>query len=99
MNKSLKNFYLAFFFVALFLAGIISFYASSNPDGLEKVAEEIGFIDTAKDSAVANSPLSDYGVIGITNERLSVGISGVIGVVITAIVAFYLFKYLAKSKR
>ncbi len=99
MNKSLKNFYLSFFFVALFLAGVISFYASSSPDGLEKVAEEIGFIDTAKDSAVANSPLSDYGVVGITNERLSVGISGIIGVIITGIVAFYLFKYLSKSKK
>ncbi len=99
MNKSLKNFYLSFFFVALFLAGVISFYASSSPDGLEKVAEEIGFIDTAKDSAVANSPLSDYGVVGITNERLSVGISGIIGVIITGIVAFYLFKHLSKSKK
>lgn len=99
MKKSLKNFYLAFFFIALFLAGVISFYASSSPDGLEKVAQEIGFIDTAKDSAVANSPLSDYGVVGITNERLSVGISGVIGVIITGIVAFYLFKYLSKSKK
>lgn len=99
MNKSLKNFYLTFFFVALFLAGVISFYASSSPDGLEKVAEEIGFIDTAKDSAVANSPLSDYGVVGIANERLSVGISGIIGVIIIGIVAFYLFKYLSKSKK
>ena len=99
MKKSLKNFYLAFFFIALFLAGVISFYASSSPDGLEKVAQEIGFIDTAKDSAVANSPLSDYGVVGITNERLSVGISGVMGVIITGIVAFYLFKYLSKGKK
>jgi len=99
MNKSLKNFYLSFFFVALFLAGVISFYASSSPDGLEKVAEEIGFIDTAQDSAVANSPFSDYGVFGIANERLSVGISGVIGVVVTGVVAIYLFKYLSRSKK
>ena len=99
MNKSLKNFYLSFFLISLFLAGVVSFYASSNPDGLEKVAAEIGFIDTAKDSAVANSPLSDYGIVGLTNERLSVGVSGAIGVIVTSILAFYLFKYLAKSKR
>ena len=85
------------FFVALFLAGVISFYASSSPDGLEKVAEEIGFIDTAQDSAVANSPFSDYGVIGVANERLSVGISGIVGVIVTAFVAIYLFKYLSKK--
>ncbi len=98
MNKSLKNFYLSFFFVALFLAGVVSFYASSHPDGLEKVAEDIGFIDSAKDSAVAGSPFSDYGVVGIANERLSVGISGFIGVIVTATVAIYLFKYLSKNR-
>lgn len=99
MNMSLKKFYLTFFFVALFLAGVISFYASSSPDGLEKVAEEIGFIDTAKNPAVANSPFSDYGVIGVANERLSVGISGIVGVIVTAVVAIYLFKYLSKNKK
>ena len=99
MSKSLKNFYLSFFFVALFLAGVISYYASSNPDGLEKVAEDIGFIGTAQDSAVANSPLSDYGVVGVANERLSVGLSGIIGVIITAILSIYLFKYLSKNKK
>ncbi len=99
MNKSLKNFYLSFFFAALFLAGVISFYASSSPDGLEKVAEDIGFIQTARDSAVANSPFSDYGVVGVANERLSVGISGIIGVIVTGVVAIYLFKYLSKNKK
>ncbi|MFM2116306.1 MAG: hypothetical protein RIQ80_405, partial [Actinomycetota bacterium] len=54
---------------------------------------------TAQDSAVANSPLSDYGVVGVANERLSVGLSGIIGVIITAILSIYLFKYLSKSKK
>jgi cobalt/nickel transport protein len=34
--------------LSVLLAGGASFYASSSPDGLEKVAGDIGFIDTAK---------------------------------------------------
>ena len=41
-KRDLK-FYLIFFAAALVLAAVVSFYASSSPDGLEKVAEEIGF--------------------------------------------------------
>ena len=44
-----RKFYLSGLVVSLFLAGVISFYASSSPDGLEKVAEDIGFIQTAKE--------------------------------------------------
>ena len=52
--------------VSLLLAGVVSYYASSSPDGLEKVAGDIGFIESAEDSAVAGSPLSDYGVSGVS---------------------------------
>lgn len=34
--------------VALVLAGVLSFFASSEPDGLNRVAEDKGFADTAK---------------------------------------------------
>lgn len=97
-KQSLKKFYLSFFLVAIALAGGASYYASSQPDGLEKVADEEGFLDTAKDSAVADSPLSDYGIVGLDNERLSVGLAGVIGVVATALVALALFTLLRKKR-
>ena len=93
-----KRFYLIGGLVSLFLAGVISFYASSSPDGLEKVAEEIGFIDTAKDHANADGALADYGVKGIDNDRASVGIAGVIGVLVTGGVASVLFIRLARKK-
>ncbi len=94
-----KKFYLGGLLVSLLLAGIVSFYASSHPDGLEKVAEEIGFIETAKDPATAGSALADYGVEGVENERASVGIAGVIGVAATGVVATGLFLYLGKRKK
>lgn len=85
--------------VSLLLAGAVSFYASSSPDGLEKVAEDQGFIDTAQDSAVAGSPLADYGVQGVDDDRLSVGLAGVLGVVVVLVVAFALFWWLGRGRR
>ncbi|MGB7980302.1 MAG: PDGLE domain-containing protein [Candidatus Nanopelagicales bacterium] len=85
--------------ISLFLAGIVSFYASSSPDGLEKVAEDVGFIDAAQDSAVAGSPLSDYGVAGVSDERLSVGLAGVVGLIATGVLAFGLFVWLGRRNR
>ncbi len=94
-----RKFYIAGFIVSLFLAGVVSFYASSSPDGLEKVAQDIGFIDTAKDHANADGTLADYGVKGIENERASVGVAGVIGVIGTAVVAGIGFKLIARKPK
>ena len=94
-----KKFLTSGFAVSLFLAGVVSFYASSNPDGLEKVAQDIGFIETAKDHTYADGALADYGVKGIENERASVGIAGVIGVIGTAIVGGALFTFLARKPK
>ena len=79
------------FAVSLALAGGVSYYASSQPDGLEKVAGDVGFLDSAKESAVKDSPLAEYGVAGVENERVSGGLAGVIGVASTAAVSFAIF--------
>ena len=79
------------FAASLVLAGGVSFYASSHPDGFEKSAGEIGFLDTAKESPLKDSPLAEYGVAGVENERLSGGLAGVIGVGVTAGVSFLIF--------
>ena len=57
-----KRLYIIGFVITLLIAGVFSFYASSSPDGLEKVAIDLGFIDSAKDSAVSDSTLAEYGV-------------------------------------
>ena len=98
MSKLSKRFYLYFLTASILIAGALSFYASSHPDGLEKVAEDVGFLDTAKDSAVSGSPLADYGISGLDNARISVGLSGLIGLAVTGFVAFGVF-YLAKKLR
>jgi cobalt/nickel transport protein len=94
-----KKFLISGFVISLFLAGVVSFYASSHPDGLEKVAEDIGFIASAEEHTNADGVLADYGVKGINNERASVGIAGVIGVIGTAIVGGVLFTFLARKPK
>ena len=73
--------------VTLLIAGFGSYYASSHPDGLEFVAEETGFGDRAEDSATADSPLADYQVEGVDDERLSGGLAGVVGVLLVLVLA------------
>lgn len=78
--------------VSVVLAALVSFYASSAPDGLEKVAQDTGFIESAQDSATAESPLADYTFGGDSGDgRFSVGMAGLIGVGVTALAAFGLF--------
>jgi cobalt/nickel transport system permease protein/cobalt/nickel transport protein len=71
--------------VALLVAGVLSFYASQSPDGLEHVAETKGFSQTETDHYTAASPFADYGTKGVDDERLLVGLAGVIGVAATGV--------------
>jgi cobalt/nickel transport protein len=81
-----RTFWVVGLLLALLIAGVGSWYASSAPDGLEWSAEQSGFLETAQDSATADSPLADYTVNG-EEGRLSGGVAGVVGVVVTLAVA------------
>ncbi|HEV8425463.1 MAG TPA: PDGLE domain-containing protein [Actinomycetes bacterium] len=82
-TSSLRMFLVGGLLVAAGLALVVSGFASSSPDGLEKVAEDKGLLETARDHLFADGPLADYQVAGVHNERLSTGVSGLIGVLIT----------------
>lgn len=64
---------------ALLLAGVASYHASSDPDGLNRVAEDEGFAATEEDHAAAEGPLAGYETAGVDNARLSGGLAGVAG--------------------
>ncbi|MER7518969.1 energy-coupling factor ABC transporter permease [Streptomyces sp. NPDC126499] len=78
--RSPKKLWIGGVVTALVLAGFVSFYASANPDGLEKVAADKGIDAKVRPHAAAESPLADYGVKDVDNARLSGGLAGVIGV-------------------
>ncbi|MFE0671861.1 energy-coupling factor ABC transporter permease [Streptomyces sp. NPDC058867] len=76
---------------SLVLAGLVSFYASADPDGLEKVATDNGIDEKAEEHHYADSPLADYGVKDVDNARLSGGLAGVIGVGVTVVAGTAVF--------
>ena len=82
-SSNLRLFLLGGLLVAIGLALVVSGFASSQPDGLEKVATDKGFLETARDHPLADGPLADYAVKGVDNQRLSAGLSGLIGVLVT----------------
>lgn len=95
-RMSTRRLVLAGLGVCLLLAGVVSVWASGNPDGLEFVAERLGFSGTAGDHAASDSPLADYGTSGVDDPRLSGGLAGVVGVVVVAVVAFGLMHLLRR---
>lgn len=78
--------------VSLVVAGAVSFYASTHPDGLEYVASHTGFGDTARNSLASHSPLSGYEVSWLGDGRVSGGVAGVIGVVVVGLLALGLVR-------
>jgi hypothetical protein len=97
-SSNLRLLLLGGLLVAIGLALLVSGLASSEPDGLERVATDKGFLGTARDHLFADGPLADYGVKGVENERLSTGLSRLIGVLVTFGVGLSLFA-LARALR
>jgi PDGLE domain len=62
--------------VAIGLAFGLSPYASSSPDGLERVAEDKGFLE---DGRGRDAPIPDYAVPGVDDDRLATGLAGFAG--------------------
>lgn len=59
---------------------LLSPLASGDPDGLERVAEDEGFIETAEDSRYEILP--GYSIPGVDNEAASTVLAGLVGVVV-----------------
>ncbi|WP_433856812.1 energy-coupling factor ABC transporter permease [Streptomyces kronopolitis] len=97
-RRSARTVWLAGLAAALVCAGGISYYASTSPDGLEKVAHDQGIDAKAEDHAAKDSPLADYSVKDITDARLSGGLAGVIGVGATLAVGTGVFVVLRRRK-
>jgi cobalt/nickel transport system permease protein len=80
---------------ALVLAGVVSFYASASPDGLEYVAGENGFLETARDHMFGDFALAGYGEVG----GIPVGVAGLLGVVLTVGIGWLMFRTVSRRSR
>ncbi|MEV6698284.1 energy-coupling factor ABC transporter permease [Streptomyces sp. NPDC051453] len=83
---------------SLVLAGFVSFYASADPDGLEKVAHDKGIDKKTEKHASDGSPLAGYGVKDVGDARLSGGLAGVIGVGVTVVAGSGIFWVLRRRR-
>jgi cobalt/nickel transport protein len=71
--------------MTVIIALVLSPFASGHPDGLERVAEDHGFIEEAR-TGFAGSLMPDYEVAGVSSDLLKVGLSGLLGIIIIAAV-------------
>ena len=71
--------------MALLLAGVASYYASSAPDGLNRVAEDQGIVRAERQHRAADGPLAGYRARGVENDRLSGLVAGVSGALVVLV--------------
>jgi PDGLE domain len=66
--------------VAIGLATAASPFASSSPDGLERVATDKAFIDDGRLAPIQEeAPVPDYAFPGIDDARVATGLAGFAG--------------------
>ena len=88
----MRKFVLVGLVVAVVVAVVVSQFASADPDGLEYVADQEGFLETAQEHVLADTALADYGD-GLTgNSNLDTAIAGSVGVALTALLGWGLFR-------
>lgn len=68
--------------IALVLAGVVSHWASDSPDGLNKVAADKGFDDTATEHHASDGPLAGYTTDIFDDPWLAGAAAGAAGVVV-----------------
>ncbi len=82
--------------VSLAIAGGVSYFASTHPDGLERVAEDLGFMDKAKEPLHPAFP--DYTVPGMEGF-FSNGLAGIVGTLAAFGTTMLVARYARKRKR
>ena len=73
---------------------LISPFASASPDGLERVAEDVGFISLAQDNPF--NILPDYTIPFLGETGLSTIVAGLVGIIIVGLIVFFVGKAVRK---
>ena len=68
--------------VAAFLAVVLSPLASPWLDGLERVADDKGFLEKGEVEPVISAPVPDYAWPGLKSEKLATSAAGILGTLI-----------------
>jgi len=84
----MKKIIIAGFLAAIIIAVFISPFASKHPDGLEKVAEDKGFLQKSEGKTLFSAPVPDYTMPGIKHETIAGSIAGATGVILVFALAY-----------
>lgn len=82
--------------IAAGIVVILAPLASPDPDGLERVAEDHGFIGMAQN--FFSGLLGDYAIPGIDDPTLSTILSGLLGIAIVVAFVFVLGRVVARRR-
>jgi cobalt/nickel transport protein len=84
--------------VALAVGALLSMFASPSPDGLERVAEQKGFLERAAARPLLHAPIPDYLFPGIENERLATGLAGFLGTLVLFALGWLIGRLATRAK-
>jgi len=90
----MKKYLVALLLLAVFLVLFLPL-ASSNPDGLEKVAQDFG---ANEQKPIWAGLMTDYSVTIINNSYVSTVLAGIVGVILVFCAALILNKTLVPKK-
>ena len=103
IDKRILFFVISLIILAVVIATFISPFASSFPDGLEKVAENLGFIDKATNVIEEDFfIIPDYSFRYVKTEILQGPLAGFFGVLIILIlfgVVFLIYRAVTRKKK
>ena len=75
--------------VAVGLATAASPYASSSPDGLERVAGDNAFLEQGRLAKVQeDAPIPDYAFPGVGDARVATGLAGFAGTLVVFVLGY-----------
>ena len=95
-RRSGRRWWLVGLAIAALVVVILAPLASSDPDGLERVAEDAGFIALAQNFFAGL--LGDYAIPGVDNAWLSTVLAGLLGVAIVVVVVVVLGRLVARRR-
>lgn len=98
MSKKAKEILIGLM-IALIIVVMLAPLASGSPDGLERVAEDLSFLDKAEVETLISSPIPDYVLPGLQNETLAGRIAGIIGTLLTFLAMYILIKLIRVNRK
>ena len=92
-----RRWWLAGLAIAALVVVVLAPLASADPDGLERVATDLGFGSPGAEGP-AVGPRPDYTIPGLADERLSTVAAGLVGLVVVVGAMWLLGRLLARRR-